>query len=76
MNTTLRLITAYIFLTRVAYVGIFLSCLHWLLYFPNVTLSLTVPIAYLSVKLMDWIVGSMLLEHRDKIDAAFDDMKN
>lgn len=76
MNNPLVLLGAYYIITRIVYVILFLQCLQWVIYFPQVSLSLTTMLSFVIVKLLDWMTTMTLVDHNFNVEDYLDEDNN
>lgn len=76
MNNPLVLLGAYYIITRIVYVILFLQCLQWVIYFPQVSLSLTTMLSFVIVKLLDWTTTMTLVDHNFNVEDYLDEDNN
>lgn len=76
MNNPLVLLGAYYIITRIVYTLLILQCLQWVIYFPQVSLSLTTMLSFVIVKLLDWMTTMTLVEHNFNVEDYLDEDNN
>lgn len=68
MNNPVYLMLAYYVISRAAYIMLLVNLGLWLIFFPTITMDLTTPLALVILRIMDGLVGSMIIIHREVFD--------